>query len=357
MRASTGRMRNPLTRRLRAGQWTHPVGAERLGPSAGESEGEPRRWRVPLYWRVFLLNAVVFITGTTVLALSPATVSSPVVDTEALVLAGGLAVMLVANAVLLRVALAPLDRLTHLMKSIDLLRPGQRLPETGGGEVAILIRTFNEMLQRLEAERTASSGRALSAQEAERRRIAQELHDEIGQSLTAILLELKRAADQAPEHLREELLHTQETVRLSLDEVRRIARRLRPGVLEDLGLGSALTALATDFSRHTGLPVQRRLDPALPALSGEQELVVYRIAQECLTNVARHASASYVRLELQRDGAGVVLRIADDGRGTHDAPEGAGVRGMRERALLIGADLVIDTGRRPGLEVLLTVPR
>lgn len=312
---------------------------------------------MPLYWRVFLLNAVVFVAGTTVLALSPATVSSPVLATEALVLACGLAVMLVANAVLLRVGLAPLERLTHLMKTIDLLRPVQRLPTTGGAEVATLIRTFNEMLHRLEVERSASSGRALSAQEAERHRIAQELHDEIGQSLTAILLELKRTADQAPEHLREELLHTQETARQSLDEIRRIARRLRPGVLEDLGLSSALTALATDFSRHTGLPVQRRLDTTLPTLSREQELVLYRVAQECLTNVARHADASQVQLELHEAGTSVVLRIADDGRGLDNAPEGAGIRGMRERALLIGADFELDTGRRSGLEVRLKVPQ
>jgi len=271
------------------------------------------------------------------------------------VLASGLALILVANAVLLRVGLAPLDRLTRLMRSVDPLRPGQRVPTTGGGTIAELIRTFNEMLLRLELERRASSGRALSAQEAERHRIAQELHDEIGQSLTAILLELKRAADRAPEDLREELLHTQETARQSLDEVRRIARRLRPGVLEDLGLSSALTALASDFSRHTGIPVRRRWDTPLPALSPEQELVLYRVTQECLTNIARHAGASLVELELYGEGTSVMLRIADDGRGLDTSPEGAGIRGMRERALLIGADLEMDSGSASGLEVRLKV--
>jgi two-component system, NarL family, sensor histidine kinase UhpB len=213
-----------------------------------------------LFWRVCLTNGAVFVVGTAVLAVSPATVSSPVLLTEAAVLAAGLMVILVANAILLRASLAPLDRLARLMERVDLLRPGQRLPETGNGAVSHLIGSFNAMLARLEAERGASTARALAAQEAERHRIAQELHDEVGQSLTAVLLGLKRAADRAPRDLREELLVAQETARSSLDEVRQVARRLRPGVLEDLGLLSALAALATDFTLLTGAAVHRRFE-------------------------------------------------------------------------------------------------
>lgn len=99
------------------------------------------------------------------------------------------------------------------MTTVDLLRPGQRLPEQGRGETAELIRTFNAMLDRLEHERAASSARALLAQEAERRRIAQELHDEVGQSMTAVLLTLKRAADDADEPLRGDLQQAQEITR------------------------------------------------------------------------------------------------------------------------------------------------
>jgi two-component system, NarL family, sensor histidine kinase UhpB len=312
--------------------------------------------KLSLYWRVVVANAIVFALGTAVLALSPATVSFPVALAEGLVLGAGLAAILLANAFLLRLTFRPLDRLTGLMRRIDLLRPGQRLSVSGASEVAEVIRTFNDMLDRLEAERRSSSGRALMAQEAERQRIAQELHDEIGQSLTAVLLQLKRVAANAPADVRRDLLDAQETARGSLDEVRRIARRLRPGVLEDLGLVSALGALGRSFSEQTGLPVERRFERSIPSLSEEVELALYRVAQEGLTNVARHAGASRVQLSLERSPRGVVLRMADDGQGLNGAPDGDGLRGMRERAILIGGHLSIESRPRGGVEITLEAP-
>lgn len=308
-----------------------------------------------LFWRIFLLNAAVYVTAVLLLIVAPVTVSTPVVLTEALVLIAGLVAMLIANAILLRVGLAPLQRLTRVMTTIDLLRPAPRPVADGHAGISDLISAFNAMLDRLEAERAASAARALSAQEAERRRIAQELHDEIGQTLTAVLLELKRVADHAPEPVRTELHQVQETTRSSLDEIRRIARRLRPGVLEELGLVSALKALAREFST-TGLTIEHRFDPHLPELGDEVELVLYRVAQEGLTNAARHASATRVELGLRYRPGMALLTISDDGRGLRDAPEGAGIRGMRERALLIGAELTLGTGPLGGTEVRLRVP-
>ncbi|MFF2361359.1 HAMP domain-containing sensor histidine kinase [Streptomyces sp. NPDC058122] len=309
-----------------------------------------------LFWRVFALNAVVLGSATALLLWAPVTVSVPVVLTEAVILVAGLVVMLVANAAMLRIGLAPLDRLTRLMATVDLLRPGQRLPEGGRGETAELIRTFNAMLDRLEQERASSSARVLLAQEAERRRIAQELHDEVGQSMTAILLALERAAADADEPLRGDLRQVQEITRGSLDEVRRLARRLRPGVLEDLGLISALTSLTEEFSTHVGLRVVRRFDTGLPVLDQQTELVLYRVAQEALTNAARHAEASQVEVSLQHTDEVVVLAVVDDGRGNGVAREGAGIRGMRERALLIGATLDVTSPPQAGTQVRLTVP-
>ncbi|GAA0959952.1 HAMP domain-containing sensor histidine kinase [Actinocorallia libanotica] len=309
-----------------------------------------------LFWRIFGLNALVLGAATALLLWAPVTVSVPVLLTEAAVLLSGLAVMLVANAALLGVGLAPLNRLSRLMTTVDLLQPGRRLPVPGRGGLTGLISTFNAMLDRLEAERADASARVLSAQEAERRRIARELHDEVGQSLTAVLLSLSRLADRAPEPLHAELLDAQEVTRESLAEVRRLARRLRPDVLEDLGLSSALISLSTEIAAHTGLAVTRRFPPGLPPLDPEVELVLYRVAQEGLTNVARHADAEHAELELHRADDAVVLRLSDDGHGIGAVREGAGIRGMRERALLVGGRLSVGPNPGGGTLLTLTIP-
>jgi two-component system, NarL family, sensor histidine kinase UhpB len=310
-----------------------------------------------LFRRVFLVNVAVLLASSALLVFSPVTVSAPIVATEVAVLGAGLLTALVLNALLLRASLRPLDGLAALMERVDLLRPGERVAATGAGDVAHLIRTFNDMLDRLETERGASAARALAAQEGERQRIARELHDEIGQSLTAALLALKRAGDAAPESLRDDLGAVAETVRGSLDEVRQVARRLRPGVLDDLGLVSAIDALAADVTEASGVPVTVEVDPHLPGLGADAELVVYRIAQESLTNVVRHAGAQAVDLSLRHaDADGVVLTVTDDGCGIGDGPEGAGIRGMRERALLVGAELSVGPHDDAGTEVRLWVP-
>jgi two-component system sensor histidine kinase UhpB len=262
--------------------------------------------------------------------------------------------MLAVNAVVLRIGLAPLQRLGGAMATADLLRPGARAVVTGPAEVAELISTYNTMLDRLATERAASAARALSAQEGERHRIAQELHDEVGQTLTAVLLQLKRVADQAPEGLREEVHQTQEATRGSLDEIRRIARRLRPGVLEELGLLSALRSLAAEFTTH-GLTVRHHFSADLPPLTEETELVVYRVAQEGLTNTARHSGGDRAELRLRPVTDGVELVVLDNGSGLGSAPEGAGISGMRERALLIGAGLVLESGPEQGTRIRLRI--
>jgi two-component system sensor histidine kinase UhpB len=315
---------------------------------------------VPLFWRVFGTNAAVLAVATAVLALSPATVSFPVALAEAAVLAFGIVVMLVVNLVLLRRTLGPLQRLTRLMRNVDPLRPGERVPAGAGDpEVLALAEAFNDMLDRLETERRDSALRALAAQEAERRRIARELHDEIGQSLTGVVLQLERTVRLLPmSELRGEVEQVRETARESLDDLRRIARELRPEVLDDLGLPSALIALASGLAKRAGLVIERRVARSLPALSPEVELVLYRVAQESLTNVARHAEASRVELVLEPAGDGVVLRVRDDGKGFHagTAEPVNGIRGMRERAVLIGARLRIDSPPGCGTEVELQVP-
>jgi two-component system, NarL family, sensor histidine kinase UhpB len=311
---------------------------------------------VPLLWRVFATNAAVLVAATLVLVVSPATVSFPIALAELIVLFGGLAAMLALNLALLRRAFGPLQRLTGVMRGVDPLRPGERAAiDASEPDVAELAAAFNEMLERLEVERRDSARRSLAAQEGERRRLARELHDEVGQALTAVVLQLDRVGHHADAGLRGEVELARETVRTSLEEVRAIARGLRPEALDDLGLRSALASLTNDVARQTGLRVERRMVRVLPALSPEEELVVYRVAQEGLTNVARHSEARRAWLTLDvRDGC-VELEVRDDGRGLNPAAasEGTGLVGMRERAVLIGATVEITSASGHGTTVRL----
>ena len=213
------------------------------------------------------------------------------------------------------------------------------------------------MLQRLESERRAAAAYALKAQEDERQRLARGLHDEVGQSMTAVLLQLKRMTAGASPGQQAQLAEAQQVVKTSLEDVRRLARELRPELLDHLGLASALASLASGFEQRTQVRVQRHLERDLPRLDPGVELVIYRVAQESLTNVARHAQATEVRLSLERGNHSVVLRVIDNGRGFgRGHAEGGGLRGIRERALIVGGAAAIKPGPGGGVEVRLEAP-
>lgn len=311
----------------------------------------------PLFWQLFLPNAAVLAAAAVFLMLSPATIGHPVSLDEALALVAGLVAMLVLNLVLIRHAVAPLEQLTRLMARVDPLRPGTRVSRPrGSAETVELASVFNAMAARLEAERRESSRRSLLAQEHERLRLARELHDEIGQTVTSVMLELDRIAQRVEGEPRAELAELREQARALSDSLREVVRGLRPEALDDLGLHAALVALSRRFSEQSGISVLRSFEAPADALDPEVEMAIYRIAQECLANVARHSGASEVRIELtERDGA-LVLRVADDGRGIGDAEPGYGIQGMRERALLIGGELRFVSPAGGGLAVELEVP-
>jgi two-component system sensor histidine kinase UhpB len=321
--------------------------------------GHDRPARATLYRRLFVSYAAVLTLALLVLVFAPVTISVPVTLAELAVLLIGFVAMLAAAHVLLHRALHPLERLTAVMERIDPLTPGERIQlDAPEREVAALTEAFNDMLDRLESERRDSARRALTAQEGERRRIARELHDEIGQILTGMVLRSETLARRAPDGLRGDLEDLREAARQAAEEVRRIARRLRPEALDELGLQSALLALCTAVSDRVGLPIERNLERDLP-LTSEQELVIYRVAQESLTNVVRHAGATHAALTLRNDGdGGVVLVVRDDGIGLPDDAErkSNGLRGMRERALLVGANISIGRANGSGTEVRLHVP-
>ena len=182
------------------------------------------------------------------------------------------------------------------MSSVDPDRPGRRLSEVDprSAEGQALADAFNAMLDRLESARREAARTALAAQEAERLRVARELHDEIGQTLTAVTIQAERAADGDPALASGELARVADAVRESLDEVRRIARELRPEALDDLGLVNALIALCSRMTPRAGRASGESSRASSRSCPPEVELVIYRVAQESLTNALRHADAGSV---------------------------------------------------------------
>jgi two-component system sensor histidine kinase UhpB len=325
---------------------------------------EPRHhlWRpyIPLFARVAGINALLLIAAVAVaiLVLDPEKLSSFALR-EVVVLVAALILMALVNLLLLRRIVRPLQALTDLARRVDLANPGERMPgarpTSEAGELAL---TFNEMLDRLELERREATGRVLAGQEAERLRIAQELHDQVGQELTAVLLVLSRLHNRVSAEMRPEILEIQEEVRASLEDVRRIAVELRPEALDDLGLVSALAVLGQRLAQRSSLEVRERIAPDVPELTPEKELVVYRVAQEALTNVARHSGSDQAEVSLVTQDGHLVLKVIDHGRGLPaNHFQGAGIRGMRERAALVGATLKVSSGPGAnGCEVRLDVP-
>ncbi len=331
-------------------------------PTAGDDTNGValrRRWdSASLQWKVFAANAAVVVVAVAILAWTPVTVHRVATPSELVVLGLGVVLMLSVDLMLLRRAFRPLRRLAATMQSAESALAHDHTDSYHGSsaEVRALADALGGMLERLERERRESALRELAAQERERLRIARELHDEVGQMLTAIALRAERAADDAAPAERGALLEISRAALGSLEDVRRIASELRPEVLDDLGLFNAIVALCGRVDRQPGIRVRRELNGSLPRLAPEVELVIYRVAQEALTNVLRHAAATEVMVELRADDQGVVLEVVDNGRGAPADAAQRGMRGMRERASVIDAKLEVDARVGGGTRVVLSVP-
>jgi two-component system, NarL family, sensor histidine kinase UhpB len=274
------------------------------------------------------------------------------------VVAAALAFQLVA---MLR-RFAPLETLIEEMEKVDLNRPGPLVPASIDGiaeteEVARIELAFLRMMRRLEAERRRAGSAALRAQEEERARVARDLHDEVNQSLTGLLLRLEAVREQAPPELEPELAETRSLANQAMRELLSLARQLRPTALDDLGLAAAIAGQVEQLERG-GLAAELSAEGDFSDLDEDVQLVVYRVAQEALANAARHSDADRVAVRLHRSDSGVVLEIADDGRGfAFDQSErGLGIGGMRERALLVGGELTIESRPDEGTRVHLSIP-
>lgn len=276
---------------------------------------------------------------------------------SAFILAAGIiAAMLVSNLLT-----RPLREVAAGARRLAAGELGHRVPAGRGDEIGQLAATFNDMAMRI-AERDASlrqlSKRLLSVQEQERVRIAREVHDELGQALTAMKIDLQQLGRRHP-GLQEPLAGIARTIDETVDIVRRIAADLRPAILDDLGITAALEQQLRRVRESTGIRTTLTVaeEPEIDMLTG---VTLYRIAQEALANVVRHAEASAVEIALAVDRGSAVLSIRDDGRGmppekAHD-PQSLGLLGIRERAELLGGSVTIDTLPGGGTIVVATLP-
>jgi two-component system sensor histidine kinase UhpB len=281
--------------------------------------------------------------------------------TQFALLALTIVLVLLINMLMIQRRFTPLERLIERVEAIDPQQPGEfDAPEVGAGsdEVDRLAASFRRLLGRIEAERRRSGRLALRAQEEERKRLARDLHDEVNQALTAILLRLEALAHETPPERAPELVELKRLVNQAMEELLNLARQLRPSALDDHGLVAALETQLKRFSARTG--VEARLDTGgdPDQVAEVVQTAIYRVAQEALTNVTRHAGATIVELVVAQTNGDVELRVSDDGRGFDPAVRGRGLGlvGMAERARLVGGELDVRSAPGGGTTITLRVP-
>ena len=319
--------------------------------------------RRDLLTQVLVVN-LLLIVAAVVAAVIAANPDGSLGDTPeaGLVLGFAIALTIVLNAFLLQRRIKPLEDLVDRMERADLSRPGAnlKLTETPASpeEVARLHYAFVRMLERLEAERRRASSAALDAQEEERARIARDLHDEVNQSLTGLLLRLEAMREKAPPELAGALAEVRTLANQALQELLTLARQLRPTALDDLGLKAALAGHVAAVGRQSGIETSFESEGDIASVPQDVQVVTYRVAQEALSNAVRHSGAAHLNVRLEREDGSVELSVADDGRGfTFDqASRGLGLAGMRERALLVNGELQVESRPQVGTRVRLLVP-
>jgi signal transduction histidine kinase len=251
-------------------------------------------------------------------------------------------------------------------KRLGLRQFGERLPVRSKDEIGQVAESFNTMAEALakttvsKAELEVLAGRLMTAQEDERRRIARELHDDVTQRMAAIAIQAGRLA-QLPEgdgqEWKEGLREIQRQVARLSDDIHGLSRSLHPGVLDDLGLAAGIESECRAFFERGGAPVEVSIEAELEGLPKEVQLGIYRIVQEGLRNIQKHAKAENVRVKIEPRGTELCLTIRDDGRGfdrkDRNWRAGLGLASMEERARLLGGRMEIDS--KPGAGTAIVV--
>ncbi len=337
-----------------------------------------QRWHLSLFEKVILVNSLMLIGE----ALAGLWVTSHnleshhyLIDTSFIILATLLT--LFTNIFLMRISFRPLFGLLSTIRAISAGSTQARAPlSPTDTEINELAQSFNTMLDRLEEARLERTALILQAQEDERRRIALELHDEAGQNLTALLVHtelLHQSFQMLPQiartedthkHIEEGLLQMTRLTQHTLENIRVLAQQLRPSVLDDLGLLAAFRWLVADSAERLHITIDLSTEGirnGVRNLPSDYETALFRIAQESLTNIARHAQTHYATLTLRQDAHQISLQIQDHGRGCNPEQlhKGRGIFGMHERATLTGGTLTIDTypGRGTTIRAILPLQR
>ncbi len=266
---------------------------------------------------------------------------------------------LLLNIMMLQRRFSPLEELIREIEAIDPSDPSSfAAPEEPVEEVERLAHAFAKLLDRIEAERRRTGRLQLRAQEEERKRVARDLHDEVNQALTAILLRLEALAQLAPPRLRDELTETKGLANQAMGELLQLARQLRPTALDDHGFIPAIEEQVRRFKAQHGITATLSTKGDLDDLASEKQLVLYRVTQEALNNVVRHAGAKHVSVDISRADGSVALEVADDGVGfaVGDELRGLGLDGMAERARLVDGEFEIESAPGRGTTLRLRVP-
>ena len=356
-------------------------------PAAIESAAEPREvsWvrriieqakqifnrvkRRPLFQKVIIANTVLIATGSVMGYFIEENFF--VVGEQgfvALFLISGLALSILTNYLLVKIAFRPLEDVSDTMKAIRAGYRGIRVPEvTDDPQIEELSKSLNSMLNTMDMQRKKAAASVIKAQEEERKRIARELHDETSQSLTGLVIGIRMVQEIVPDYMpdvQERLENINDLAHATLNEVHTMAVRLRPSVLDDLGLAPALRSYAREYSENTGIPVEMQLLGMSHRLTPELETVLYRVIQEALTNVARHSNATSCRVTLRRKELVVQGVIEDNGQGfdsqkvmlSDEKGRGLGLHGMKERIELVGGSLEFAARPVKGTTIFIEAP-
>lgn len=328
-----------------------------------------RVMRRPLFQKVIIVNTVLIATGSILgYFIEENYFEGGELGFVVLFLASGLVLSILTNYLLVKIAFRPLDDVSDTMKAIRAGHRGIRVPEvTDDPQIEELSKSLNLMLNTMDMQRKKAAASVIKAQEEERKRIARELHDETSQSLTGLVIGIRMVQEIVPDYLpdvQERLENINDLAHATLNEVHTMAVRLRPSVLDDLGLAAALRSYAKEYTENTGIPVEMQLLGMSHRLTPELETVLYRVIQEALTNVARHSNATSCRVTLRRKEQTVQGVIEDNGQGfdsqmvmlSDEKGRGLGLHGMKERIELVGGSLEFDARPAKGTTIFIEVP-